>query len=309
MLFVCCNKMMFVPRKSNCMKLFRSSSPAWPPTWTFDAGVYIWRVLFSNAGEILGEARDPEKKETWFFCLEEATGTLLWRDLRHPEAWWTGIEAIEGGRFFLHGFRKPDMPQHLGIRAHDLHSGTLLWSSEEYTFLLAQGDDVYASREKFSGLEFYRLSAVDGGVTEELGQDTSRINDLRQQQNEEDFFRGYRYPDPLSDAHPHADAARSALDGIVDPAQVAGNLDVLVEAPLLFAAWHIAEERPENGRPSLKQEFLALNTDSGKTLFRGPILTGADAPGMDSFFIKDHQLIYIHERCAIHAHDLNGAAS
>lgn len=298
---------MFVPRNSNCMKFFRSSSPAWPPAWTYNAGVYIWRILFSNAGEILGEARDPVKKETSFFCLEEASGDVLWHGLRHPEAWWTGIEAIESGRFFLHGFRKPDMPQHLGIRAYDLRTGVPLWENADLTFLFAVGDSAYASREKFSGLEFYRISAEDGTIAEELGQNSAHINTLRQQQNEDDYFRGYRYPEPLGDGHPHADVARAALGGIVDQANIAGNLDVLYEEPLLIAAWHSADERGKTGSRTLKQELLALNTDSGKTLFRESILTGAEAPGMDSFFIKDHQLIYIHERCALHAHDLNGA--
>jgi hypothetical protein len=289
------------------MRLFKKSTPAWPPAWTYDAGAYIWRFVFSGSGHILGEARDPEEKTTSFFCLREHDGAVLWEGMRSDENWWVGFEAIAGPRFFLHGFRKPDMPQHLGIRAHDLASGEALWRNDELAFVLARGDDVFGAREGFSGMEFFRLSAADGSVTEEMGQDLETINTLRGLLNEEEDFRGYRYPEPFSREHPAFEAAAAPVQSLVDPAQVIGSLDVLVEAPLLLAAWHEVKEN-SGARPVLRQRFAALSLPRGNSLHETVLLAETAAPGMDSFFLKDTQLLYIQNRHVLTAHDLNGVS-
>ncbi len=290
------------------MRLFKKSSHAWPPAWTYDAGAYIWRFVFSGDGRILGEARDPEQKQTSFFCLRESDGSVLWEGLRSDEPWWVGFEAVEAGRFYLHGFRKPDMPQHLGIRAHDLATGTPLWRNDELTFVLARGEHVYASREGFSGLAFFRLSAEDGQISEELGQDIEQINVLRQLLNEEEDFTGYRYPDAFGEGHPAYASAAEPLHSVVDAAHVVGNLDVLVENALLFAAWHEVKGA-RDGRPLLRQQFRTMALPAGRTLYAGVILDEADAPGMDSFFLKDDQLLYIQNRQILTAHDLTGVTA
>ena len=287
------------------MRLFKKNAPAWPPAWTYDAGAYIWRFVFSGSGHILGEARDPVRKTTTFFCLGERDGAVLWEGMRSDEDWWVGFEAIENTRFYLHGFRKPDMPQHLGIRAHDLATGEALWRNDELAFVLARGDDVIGARERFSGMEFVRLSAEDGSVTEEMGQDLETVNALRGILNEEEDFRGYRYPEPFSQEHPAFDSAAAHVQSLVDPAQVIGNLDVLVEGSLLLAAWHEAKEHGEQ-RPVLRQRFAALSFPRAATLYETVLLEEADAPGMDSFFLKDTQLLYIQNRQVLTAHDLNG---
>ncbi|MDT8323840.1 MAG: DUF4905 domain-containing protein [Bacteroidota bacterium] len=289
------------------MRLFKKSSPAWPPSWTYDAGAYIWRFVFSGAGHILGETRDPERKTTSFFCLAENDGTVLWEGLQSDEEWWVGFEAVESGRFYLHGFRKPDMPQHLGIRAHDLATGKALWRNDDLAFVLARDQDVYGAREGFSGMEFFRLSAADGSVAEELGQDITKINVLRGLLNEEEDYSGYRYPEPFSQEHPAFAAAAAPLQTLLDPARVIGNLDVLVEKSLLLAAWHEAKEN-SGATPALRQHLAALALPRGKALYETVLLEEADAPGMDSFFLKDAQLLYIKNRRVLTAHDLNGVS-
>ena len=317
------------------MKLFRRTSQPWPPAWAHDAGAVIWRFLFDGEGRIIGEARDPERKQARFFCLRERDGAVIWDDLRLGEPWWVGIEGVDAGRLYLHGYRKPDMPQHLGITAVDIPSGEQLWHNDEYAFVLALNGEVYAARETFGGMQFYRLSAGDGSVAEEFGQDMNRINTLRREINEEDIFRGYRYPEPLGDNHPHGEAVTAALHDMVDTSAVRGDLDVLFEPPLLMAAWHepVPERKRPGGRtsavpaetgatggtgtasraamnahspPVLQQRFEARDLASGRTLYSDVILEEAEAPGMDSFFVKDDQLMYIKNRSILTAHDLNG---
>jgi hypothetical protein len=215
-----------------------------------------------------------------------------------------GIEAIDTGRLFLHGYRKPDMPQHLGITAVDVESGRQLWRNETASFLLAIDGEVYAAQETFGGMRYYRLSAEDGEVAEDLGEDTNHINTLRQRINEDDIFSGYRYPQPFGEDHPHYTALRPMVADLVDTDTATGDVDVYFESPLLFASWHEAADTPGGAR--LRQRLTVRDFDRDRTILHEIILDAADAPGMDSFFLKDDQLMYIKNRSVLTAHDVNG---
>jgi hypothetical protein len=278
------------------MKLFRRPpSYPWQPSWRLDPGAVLWRLKFSNTGRILGEARDPESKTSWFFCC------LLWNDLHLEEPWWIGLEDIADGRFYLHGFRKPDMPQHLGIFAYDLDTGTSLWNNSDLAYLFAFDGSVFASEQRFDGSHVLRLSSADGTVAEELGIQNSSVNTMRAILNEQDIFVGYRYPEHFDETHPSYHELRERIHAVVDPAAVTGNLDVLQEEDLLLISWH---ERLPDLQSSLKQEFAAVDSNSGAILFRDTIVEKASAPGVDSFFVKDSLLYYIKNYRTLTAHDL-----
>lgn len=284
------------------MKLFRRSpSQVWPPAWRLDAGATLWRVLFSNDGRILGEARDLKAKKAWFFCAREEDGRLLWNDLRLEEPWWIGIEDVADGRFYLHGFRKPDMPQHLGIQAFDLATGRLLWRNDDLAFLFAFDGSVYAAQERFNGMHVMRLSQDDGSVVEELGQQNERVNTMRAMLNAH-AFEGYRYPRNFDETHPSYDEVRERVFNEVTQDAVTGNLDVWHEEGILAMAWH--EAVPEK-RGSVRQRFAAVDARSGEPLFRDTIVDAAQGPGVDSFFVKDSRLYYVKNYRILTAHDIS----
>lgn len=285
------------------MNIFRRS-PAhpWPPLWQLDSGATLWRVLFSGDGRILGEARDLEAKRSWFFCAREEDGGLLWNDLRMEEPWWVGIEDVADGRFYLHGFRKPDMPQHLGIFAHDLDDGKELWRNEELAFLFAFDGSVYAAQERFNGLHVLRLSEEDGSVVEELGQQNERVATMRAMINER-AFTGYRYPEPFGETHPEFEALGTRVFAEAPPDRVTGNCDVWREDALLVMAWH--EALPQK-RGRYRQLLTAMHAGTGSPLFRDVIVEDAQGPGVDSFFAKDQRLYYVKNYRYLTAHDLSG---
>lgn len=284
------------------MKFFRRSpSQSWPPVWRIDTGATLWRVLFSEDGHVLGEARDLAAKTAWFFCARETDGTIVWNDLRTDEPWWVGIEEVSDGRFYLHGFRKPDMPQHRGIQAHDLATGRLLWRNEELAFLFAFDGDVYAAEERFNGRHVLRLSKEDGSVAEELGVQDDRVAVMRGMLNER-AFAGYRYPQPFDETHPRYAEVRELVLAEVRPERVAGTLDVWSEGGLLVMAWH--EEHAEK-KGSYRQELRAVDVRDGRTMFRDTIVDAAQGPGLDSFFVKDQRLYYVKNSRILTAHDLS----
>ncbi|MDX9759856.1 MAG: DUF4905 domain-containing protein [Bacteroidota bacterium] len=284
------------------MKLFRkSASQSWPPVWHIDAGATLWRVLFSDDGHVLGEVRDLDAKTAWFFCAREEDGTIRWNDLRTDEPWWVGIEEVGDGRFYLHGFRKPDMPQHRGIHAYDLATGQPLWRNEELAFLFVFDGSVYAAEERFAGRHVLRLSRDDGSVVEELGVQDDRIAVMRGMLNDQ-AFAGYRYPQPFDETHPRHGELRAHVHAAVRPDRVTGTLDVWSEDGLLVMAWH-EEIAEKNG--TYRQELRAVDLADGQTIFHDTIVDAAQGPGIDSFFIKHHRLYYVKNYRTLTAHDIS----
>jgi hypothetical protein len=294
----------FQSPESLTMPLFkRTASHPWQPSWRHEADDMLWCVKFSGDGRILGEVRDLEKRQATFFCCDEADGRLRWSGLHAEHAWWVGIEDIDAGRFYLHGFRKPDMPQHLGIHAYDLDSGAPLWSNPEYAFLFAFDGEVYATQDRFDGRHVLRLSSEDGGVAEELGTDNERVHSMRMELNARDPFAGYRYPEHFDQAHPAYETLSERVHAVVDPSSVHGQLDVFREKDLLLLAWH--EVAGKDGS-LLRQEFHAMDLRGETTLFRDTIVEAARAPAMDSFFLKDCMLYYVKNYRILTAHDITG---
>src|SRR6516164_6982 len=104
------------------MGLFsRSKSYSLKPAWRFKAvpGKIIWRLLISPTGVLAGEERDPENKTSSLFAVDVPTGNVLWRNITIDEAWWFHTALITAENIYVHRFRKPDMPEPLGIIALD----------------------------------------------------------------------------------------------------------------------------------------------------------------------------------------------
>ncbi|MCZ7556449.1 MAG: DUF4905 domain-containing protein [Bacteroidia bacterium] len=283
------------------MKLFSKNNTLTPrPLWEFDAGTVLWRIKPDNAGHFLGEARDPEARICTFFCIDEHTGAPLWQGLRFEESWWIGIEDAIDGRIFFHGFGKPDMPQHLGIIACSIDTAEVLWRETELAFLFYHEGHVYAAEQRFDTLHFHQLDAATGARVRDLGDDPAPLNRLRAQLNEEEWFSGYAYPEQFTPGHTEWQQVLDRTQALFDTAAIVGTVDILDRGDVRYVAWH--EKLTAGG---LAQRFAVLDAD-GRQLMRDTILDYADAPGMDSFFVKDHQLLYVRNRSVLVAHPVAG---
>jgi uncharacterized protein DUF4905 len=274
------------------------------PTWTYDANGMFWRMKISEDGRIICELRDPVKKETWFDCIEEGTGKVLWTNIRFDESWWIGLEDISDGIAYFHRFRKPDMPQHLGIIAVSLENGDVLWENTELTFMMVNGLDVYASREGFETRKYFLLNHEDGQVHKELGIDPRDLSELRNVQNEEYLFRNYRYPTPFDSKHAAFHSYRTLVNDYVDSDRLRGNLDLFQDENLLIIAWHETSDQHTDISPHLNQRFLAIEIDSNSVICSDLINEGVAAPAYDSFFIKDSRLFFVKNQQTLTAYQL-----
>ena len=172
------------------------------PRWSYACEGILWRMLFSKRGRLLGEARNPETKRATFFCLNERDGEPFWKDKSFAEPWWIGIEDITDDFIFFHTFIKPDMPQHAGVIACSVSDGGELWKESRYTFIHAENDKVYVSKEGFEDIRYYALENESGKILEDLGNDAGIINHFRSEELDAARYADYRYPSPFHASHP-----------------------------------------------------------------------------------------------------------
>jgi hypothetical protein len=156
------------------------------PLWQHSSKNVLWRVMFSHNGKIIIEDRNTETKSTLFSCLDSLSGKTLWREKVFGEQWWIGLEGIVNDRLYLHGFKKPDMPQSKNIVAVDGSSGEILWRNDECTFLAIQSPFIYGYKDLFERRVYYKINESDGKTVEEIASLPASI-DLNRQYEKIDF--------------------------------------------------------------------------------------------------------------------------
>lgn len=148
------------------------------PVWAFRTEGIIWRFLFSSETHLVIEERLKEMKSTRFLCLDFRDGLPVWKDFSLDENWYSGLETVQNGTVYLHGYADPQLPEHLGIYAVSLATGDLLWYRQDLAFYHAGGGHLAAYRQTMQDRTFLLLDPVSGTETGELTQD------------EADAFRG-----------------------------------------------------------------------------------------------------------------------
>ncbi len=263
--------------------------------WTYAADGIFWRMKISEYGKILCEIRNPETKTAWFDCLDEKTGATVWNGLRFEEPWWIGIEEITSKFVYFHGYRKPDMPQHLGIIAVDIETGKLCWTNADLSFAFADEHAVYGFRQGFESRMFLKLDPVTGAPDSEPGVDPAEMNTMRAAQNEEYFYRNYQYPVHFDEQHPEFESCKSCVMKRVDISMLRGTLDFLKLGGAALISWHETAKDHSESAPRLNQLFLAVEIASNSVIYEDTINGGVSAPSVDSFFVKDGTVYYIQD--------------
>lgn len=138
------------------------------PLWIHSSPNVLWRVMFSHNGLIIIEDRNTETKSATFSCLHSATGKPFWKEKVFGEQWWIGLDGITADRLYLHGFKKPDMPENKNIIAVDVTSGEVLWQNNECTFSTIQSPFIYGYKDLFERRVYYKINDNDGKIIEEL---------------------------------------------------------------------------------------------------------------------------------------------
>jgi len=260
--------------------------------WTYAAQGSIWRILFSTSGNVVGECRQHEQKTVSFFCLDERSGAVLWQDVRLDEPWWVGIEAVSRDVVLLHEFANPGVPEHKGIIALDVGSGSVLWRNTELTFWFAFNDSVYAYQPKFEKRIGYKLSLRAGAVEEEYGDALDDLYALRtlalNEQQQEDFL----FPEILEEDPGNAEIQAIIRKG-TKGTPLHGQVEFIRRQSLVLMNYYTPGRSSTPESLVLENRFSIYDLERQSKVFSEILATDAKAPTPDSFFIKGSLVYFI----------------
>lgn len=265
------------------------------PEWTYTAHGSIWRILFSTSGKIVGECRDHQQKRATFFCLEEATGSVVWQDVQLNEPWWIGIDAVQQEVVLLHEFANPSKPEHKGIIAYDVEQGTKLWQNDELTFWFAYRDSVYGYKTMFEKRVGYKISLRTGQVEEEFGDAVEELQQLRQLAVGELVSDDFLFPEIL-DLQALEPAAATLVKKETKGSPVRGDIEFIQHHPYLLLNYYTSSNRETVEAPALANHFSVFNIERQSKIYSDILATDATAPTPDSFFIKGPMVYFIKNR-------------
>lgn len=259
----------------------------------------IFRLLPTNTGKIVIEERDTEKKQAYFNCLHIDSGKKIFKNLQLDERFWIGIEAVYNDIIFFHKFQKPDMPHHRGIIAYDIEKKKKMWEDLGNTFLFIKDDKVYSFQQNFNGREFFALNYSTGEMIEELGNDPSSINLLREELIESEDFSAYIFPAMFDSSSAINQDANDWLIKLRESHLISGKIEFALKDNLLMFNFH--EINADN---SLNNIFKAVDLLKGKYIFETTLNFSTNAFAPDSFFVKDNLLFLFIERKKLGVYDI-----
>jgi hypothetical protein len=251
-------------------------------------------MVLAEHGMLLGECRDPENKVASFFCLEMASGKVLWRDLRLDEPWWVGIEAVQKNVVLLHAFAKPDMPEHKGIRAFDVASGAQLWRNDDAAYWFGYGDRVIAYRDFFERRVGYEIDLQSGRLLKTHEGTLDELHELRRHAAEDLSHSEVMLPEIfVEDSEP----ALAALIGKETKGkEISGRVEYICHQDVLMFNFHVQMRDRFGESPKLENNLIVYRLTNKKRVFAEVI--GRDLAGYvpDSFFVKHPFVVFIKDR-------------
>ncbi len=262
------------------------------PAWEYRAKGWLWHIRPTNAGTIVGEERDPDRKEVTFFCINSDTGQVLWQNASFGDRWWMGVEAVHRDMLFLHGFVTPEMPQHRGITAVDLFTGKKLWERPDLRFAGASEDRLLAAEGPPAGERLYTISRATGETEAPI--DMEEAGGFADESALLEEIPAFSVP--LETAAADDPAVEPLVRNRLQETHVAGPVGVLAAGRLLMLSYHEHVNFPDQQRPLYNNVLLIIDRTAGKDLFFMVLDSGLSALVPESFFVQRHTLYCIRDR-------------
>ncbi|MCU0414475.1 MAG: DUF4905 domain-containing protein [Ignavibacteriaceae bacterium] len=256
--------------------------------YKFDNGRQIWRIIPTNAGKLIIEEREPEKKQVYFHCLLLDSGKKILSNFQLDDKFWVGIEAVRDDVIYFHKFAKPDMPKHRGIFAFDIMKKEFTWQNPELIFLFLLDEKLYAYKEKFEGRDYYAINLSTGEMIEDVGANYELINKLRDESIKEEENNGYLFPEVFEADSETDSRAGEFIKALRNDFVVSGKIEYLLKDQLFLMSFH---ETNSNG--SMNNLFKAVDLSTGKYILEEVINKETSLFLTDSFFVKDDLLFLL----------------
>jgi hypothetical protein len=262
------------------------------PEWVHTADGLLWRLFCARSGRLIGECRDQERKTATFFCLDERTGVPLWKNLRLEESWWVGIEAVIGDVLILHTYAKPDMPQHRGIHAFDVATGSPRWRNDDCTFWFSVRDRAYAYRDLFEKRVGYEFDVFSGAVLRTFEESLDELGALKAESSGNQDLEGVVLPEPF-DRESSGAGLQQLFDRALRGAVPTGSVDFATSKDIVAFSYYLPARRGRGEKPAFENHLQVYRSPDGVRLFSEVINENLAFPVPDTFFIRGPRLLFL----------------
>jgi hypothetical protein len=253
------------------------------PLWQYRSTGLLWHVRPASLEVLVGEERDPDRKEATFFSINRVTGRVHWRDKQFGDSWWTGIEAVQGDVLLVHGFATPSMPQHRGLIAIDLFSGRELWKRDDVQYAALASNEVRvidADRNSECSLDLH------------TGEQRGGMGDLPENLpagSQESMI----FPVPLEFVHRQNPQLGSNVQALLAEIRTVGPIDVAEHGNLYVVNFHENRNASDSGRPLMNNVLVVVDRKRQKVVFSTVLDEALRQLVPESFFIHGNLLFCI----------------
>ena len=259
----------------------------------------IWRILPTTNKKVVLEERDATTKEVFFSCLDIESGKKIFNQFQLDEKNWCGIETVNNDLIFFHTYNKPDMPAHKSIISFDIHTQKILWQNDNHVFGLVYDDKVYCYQQRFENRIFFALDLLTGNVVEELGNDVSILNQLKEKLDEDFWKQNYLFPEYFNRNETRDDIHQKYLKQFISENVVKGEVSYLIiENVLLFNYHEIAKNN------TYTNIFNAVDLITNKFLLEETLDKNILNLMPESFFVKDNFLFLIVDKTKLFVYQI-----
>ena len=259
----------------------------------------IWRILPTTSDKIVIEERNSISKEVFFSCLQIESGKKIFNELQLEEKNWCGIESIYKDIIFFHTYAKPNMPAHKSIIAFNILSKSILWQNDNYVFTFVFDDKVYCYQQRFENRIFFALDYLTGNVVEELGNDVSVINQLKEKVDEDFWQQNYLFPEYFNRNDKGEVLHQKYLKQVLSEKVVKGEVSYLkIENILLFNYHEVSKNN------TYTNTFTAVDLTKNKILLKESLDKNLVNLMPESFFVKDYYLFLIVDKTKLFVYQI-----
>jgi hypothetical protein len=248
----------------------------------------IWRILPTSGNKIVIEERDPTTKEVFFSCLDIKSGKKILKDLQLEEKNWIGIESIYNDIIFFHAYSTPNMPAHKSVIAFDILTQTILWQNDSYIFSFILNDKVYCFQQRFEGRRFFALDYLTGNVLEDIGNEASAINKLKEESDAKLWEQNYLFPEYFNRNKSAEKHYEEYLQQVLTEKVIKGEINYLNYEDVLLFNFHEVTKTSK-----LSNEFIAVDLAKNKFLLKVTLDKNLINLMPESFFVKENFLFLI----------------
>lgn len=256
----------------------------------------MWRIRLDTAANLLAlEVRDADLLLASFYTLNASTYTLQLLPLPQAQNWWKGLEDVQGGFLFLHGYGDRKVGQHKGVKAIAAETGEVVWEVPELAFYGFSADGMLAYPATAPDSLFQELQLESGKIIRTGIPQLQAAEEVAHYSNSR--FSDAVFPALYLEEEPYYLDLKDFLKAQLNTEAVKGIEYAETETALVVSYY-------EHTFGNTLKNYIAVFDLEGNLMLKEQLADGLSGIGSDTFFIFMHDLYFIRNKTLLEVYRL-----